>query len=77
MTPLSLLRRHLVLDPGTLDRHDQKVNRDALKDGSRIFSSYLVGPTDPETGDVSKGEKVWVITEADRSSTCILLPDEY
>jgi hypothetical protein len=34
---------------------------------ARVLSSY---PT-------AFGEKLWVITEADRSSTCILLPDEY
>lgn len=38
-----------------------------MKDGARIFSVYRT----------LEGVKVWVITEADRSSTCILLPDEY
>ena len=43
------------------------MNEQALKDGARIFSVYRT----------SKGVKGWVITEADRASTCILLPDEY
>ena len=43
------------------------VNEEALKAGARIFSVYRL----------SDGAKVWIITEADRSSTCILLPEEY
>ena len=42
-------------------------NDAAVTDGSRIFSSYRT----------SAGTKLWVITEADRSSTCILLPEDY
>src|SRR6202012_132880 len=34
--------RHARLDPGCLDKHDQKANEQALKDGSRIFSAYLL-----------------------------------
>lgn len=64
--PAELLKRHLSLDPGTLSEEDQALNAEAVKNGDRIFSSYLVN-----------GTKVWVITEADRSSTCILLPEEY
>ena len=45
---------------------DKQLNDAALKDGSRLFSAYTVG-----------NEKIWVITEADRSSTCITLPSEY
>ncbi|MHC2069738.1 hypothetical protein ACYFX5_19880 [Bremerella sp. T1] len=66
-TPMELIRRHVVLDPGVLGREDQEANEDALDDGGRIFSAFLLGD---ET-------KIYVITEADRSSTCILLPDEY
>ena len=46
---------------------DRQANDDALRDGERLFSVYYT----------SKGIKIWVITEADRSSTCILLPEEY
>jgi len=45
---------------------DKELNDAALKDGSRLFSAYTVG-----------NDKIWVITEADRSSTCVLLPSEY
>jgi len=61
------LSRHVHGDWGECDREDSVANDRALKDGSRIFSVYRT----------SKGVKIWVITEADRSSTCILLPSEY
>ena len=61
------LHRHLSGDWGDLCDEDKEANDQALIDGSRIFSSYEIG----------KGEKIWVITEADRSSTTILLPSEY
>ncbi len=61
-----LLRRHLSGDWGELDAHDRRENARSLKHGFRVLSSYRVG-----------GQKVWIITEADRSSTCLLLPSEY
>jgi len=64
--PHELLRRHLSGDWGELDAHDRRENERSLKHGFRVLSSYPVG-----------GQKVWVITEADRSSTCLLLPSEY
>jgi hypothetical protein len=69
VNPIALLRRHQAGDWGNLDQSDARANDQALKLGNRILSAY---PTaDPvET-------QVWVITEADRSSTCILLPSEY
>ena len=42
-------------------------NDEAVRDGSRLLSAY---PT-------PAGDRLWVITEADRSSTCVLTPDEY
>lgn len=66
INPLTLITRHVTLDPGCLDADDQASNVDALKHGSRVFSAY-----------VYSGVKFYVITEADRSSTCILLPSEY
>lgn len=66
-TPMDLLRRHLAGDWGDLDAEDKALNDKAVTHGSRVFSSYIL-----ETG-----EKVWVITEADRSSTCLLLPEDY
>ena len=64
--PLRLLSRHASGDWGELDAHDRHENQRSLKNGWRILSSYLVGDG-----------KVWVITEADRSYTTILLPSEY
>lgn len=72
VTPVDLLRRHSQGDWGDLSAEDKQSNDEAIRDGSRIFSAYVL-PTDT---------KVWVITEAEddtgkRNSTCILLPDEY
>ena len=61
------LRRHAVGDWGDLDDHDRAANWSALREGGRLLSSY----------QTARGETLWVITEADRSSTCLLLPDEY
>tara|TARA_R110001599_G_scaffold168323_2_gene358172 strand:+ start:968 stop:1237 length:270 start_codon:yes stop_codon:yes gene_type:complete len=66
INPLSLLERHIAGDWGDLDAADAAANFRAVQTDLRIFSSYKIG-----------GGKVWVITEADRSSTCMLLPDEY
>ncbi len=66
--PLTLLRRHASGDWGELDAHDRGENTKSLKHGWRLLSSYRVG---------ENGAKVWIITEADRSSTCVLLPSEY
>jgi hypothetical protein len=71
--PATLLQRHVHGDWGDMDRSDRSANDASVKDGSRIFSAYLLNKTD----------KVWVITEAvgddgvNRASTCILLPSEY
>lgn len=67
VTPLSLVRRHATGDWGDCDAHDRQANEDAVKHGDRVFSVYRLGT----------GEKVWVITESDRSSTCVLTPDCY
>jgi hypothetical protein len=67
-TPLDFLSRHVRGDRGELDEHDRKENELSLKRGFRLLSSYRTG-----AGDA----KVWVITEADRSITTLLLPEEY
>ena len=72
VTPVDLLRRHSQGDWGELGADDKQANDQAVHDGSRIFSAYVL-PT---------ATKLWVITEAEgnagrRNSTCILLPDEY
>ncbi|PLS84266.1 MAG: hypothetical protein CYG60_18840 [Actinobacteria bacterium] len=68
ITPAELLARHVSGDWGEVPPGDARENGCSLKYGWRILSSYPVGDA---------GEKVWIITEADRSSTCILLPEDY
>ncbi len=52
---------------GLVGEEDWKANDAALLEGLRILSIYKI----------NSGERVWVITEADRSSTCVLLPEDY
>lgn len=54
-------------DSGELDAEDRAVNDRALKKGTRLLSAYRT----------TAGVKFWIITEADRSSTVALLPNEY
>jgi len=65
--PDLFIARHTAGDWSEMAEEDQSNNRNAIKRGSRIFSSYQVSP----------GVRVWVVTEADRSVTTILLPLEY
>lgn len=62
-----IVARHGQGDWGVIDEEDQRANDHDLATGGRLLSAYTL-PT---------GVKVWVITEADRSSTTILLPEEY
>lgn len=64
---LSYIRRHLQGDWGEVSQEDAAENELSLKEGFRLLSAYRL-PT---------GCKIWVITEADRSATTILLPEEY
>ena len=66
------LQRHQSLDFGDLDTHDLKANQEALKQGSRVFSAYLM----PVCLDCIYS-KIYIITEADRSCTTVLFPHEY
>lgn len=61
------LRRHQSRDWGELDAHDREANNQAIKDRTRILSAYTA----------RNGVKFWIITEADRSVTTVLLPEEY
>jgi hypothetical protein len=65
--PATLLLRHAHGDWGDLHRDDIHANELALRRGMRVLSAYVLG----------NGERVWLITEADRSATTILLPEEY
>jgi hypothetical protein len=64
--PFDYLARHATGDWGELCAFDRRQNEIALREGLRVLSSY----------DVPAG-RVWIITEADRSITTILLPEEY
>lgn len=66
-SPLEFLRRHASGDWGEVDSEDWNSNDRALKDGTRLLSAY----------HTSRGDRLWIITEADRSVTTILLPEEY
>jgi hypothetical protein len=61
------LSRHVRGDWGDVDKDDRAANEQAVHDNYRILSSY----------PAEDGEPFWIITEADRSSTTLLLPDEY
>ncbi len=63
----SLLQRHLIGDWGDVDREDAAANDDAVRHGLRILSAY----------ELPTGERIWIITEHDRSVTTFLLPEEY
>jgi len=65
--PDEFLRRHVAGDWGDVDAHDRRENETSVEGGFRILSVY----------QTAKGVKLWLITEADRSSTCVLLPEEY
>jgi hypothetical protein len=64
--PLALLSRHVRGDWGDLGEEDKQENELSVKEGFRILSAYGEGE-----------KKLWIITEADRSVTTILLPQEY
>ena len=61
------LVRHLRGDWGDVDEHDRKENDVSLQRGFRLLSVY----------HAANGTKFWIITEADRSATTILLPSDY
>jgi len=65
--PHEFITRHESGDWGELDHEDRQTNDRAVQNGLRILSTYTT-----RTGD-----EIWIITEADRSLTTILLPEEY
>lgn len=68
------VKRHERHDWGEMEKEDIEANNSALKNGDRLFSSYKI----PEKLSLDvQAEKVWIITECDRSATTILYPSEY
>lgn len=63
----TMVNRHALGDWGDLDAEDIQTNNEALIHGNRLLSAY----------EFEDGFKVWIITEADRSATTILLPEDY
>ncbi len=61
------LERHMTGDWGDLCEEDKQANVEAIESGMRILSAYRL----------EDGTKIWIITEADRSATTLLLPCEY
>lgn len=66
-SPAEFLARHQIGDWGEVDAEDRRANDEALIQGERLLSAYRT----------ATNTRLWVITEADRSSTCVLLPEEY
>jgi hypothetical protein len=69
LDPMQYLLRHAHGMWGDLEDGDKAQNEEAVKNGGRIFSAYNLAEM-PES-------RLWVITEADRSVTTLLLPNEY
>ena len=61
------VKRHATGDWGDLDDEDKQANEEALVNGERIFSHY----------ENAEGDRLYIITEWDRSVTTLLLPEEY
>jgi hypothetical protein len=66
-TPDFFIARHVSGDYGEVSEEDRQLNEEALVNGDRILSAYRT----------LKGVKLWIITEADRSCSTCLLPEEY
>ena len=66
-TAIQFLRRHMSNDWGEISEEDARENELSLREGYRLLSAYRT----------VRGQRIWIITEADRSATTILLPSEY
>ena len=65
-SPAALLDRHVTGDWGDVPPEDARENELSLWEGYRLLSSYGI-----------EGRRLWIITEADRSVTTLLVPEEY
>lgn len=66
-SPDEFLDRLMLYDFGTIDAMDWEENLSAIQNGGRVLAAYTT----------RKGEKLWIVTEADRQTTVVLLPIEY
>ena len=66
-SPAAFLKRHVTSDWGEVDEHNHQENDLSAQHGFSLLSAYAP----------SNGTKIWIITEADRSVTTLLLPSEY
>jgi hypothetical protein len=64
---LAYLIRHIAGDWGEVNAEDWRANEESLRIGERLLSAYTM----------SDGTRFWIITERDRSSTTVLLPEDY
>jgi len=65
--PAEFLDRHVHGDWGDVPEEDKQANERSVAQGLRILSAYTT----------SAGDKIWILTEADRSATTLMLPEEY
>jgi len=65
--PAEFLNRHVNGDWGEVPEADKQENQRSVEQGFRILSAYTT----------SAGDRVWILTEADRSATILMLPEEY
>ena len=66
-SPVEFLDRHAQGDWGEISEADRQENEFSLVNGYRLLSAYRL----------TDGTKIWIITEADRSATTVLLPEDY
>jgi hypothetical protein len=64
---MPFVARHANCDWGDVDADDWRANDDALREGNRLLSAY----------DIGRGRRLWILTEADRSATTVILASEY
>jgi hypothetical protein len=65
--PAEFLHRHVNGDWGEVPEADKQENERSVEQGFRILSAYTT----------SAGDKIWILTEANRSATILMLPEEY
>lgn len=83
--PFVLLAKHVTGDWGEIDPGDVQTNEDAVEEGLRVLSVYRLPLQTGVGGAAAAGlepvdefdNRIWLITEGDRSVTTLLLPEEY